>query len=233
MAKVKQQKNCSNCDNCKKHQEHAFELEVDEDLRQERLNNFWKKYRWFVYAAIALILGTTAGIQIYQSWRMKTRLEESDIYENALVLLYTQEMEAAIPALEKLANEGQTGYRYMAKLQLAGVYARSNRQADAVKYFRDLMNSDAPKNIRQTATLSYVDSQLTAGNTQELLPLLEQLMNDPDYVRLAADLIAAIYLNDGKKDEAVRFLQSCEERSDIPEDTKAHLIQIKRVIENK
>ena len=39
----KRKKDCAKCDDCKKYQEKAFELEVDEDLQQEKLNQFWKK----------------------------------------------------------------------------------------------------------------------------------------------------------------------------------------------
>jgi len=234
MVKEKQcKKNCDNCDSCKKHQEHAFELEVDEDLRQERLSNFWKKYRWLVYGAVALILGITAGVQVYQSWRMKTRLAESDVYENAVIQLYSQNLDEAVPALESLAHNGRTGYRYMAQLQLAGVYERSSKIEEATQQFKALMDSDAPQDIRHTATLSYINIQLQNGKVQELKPLLEELMKDPNYVSLAAELMAAVYVDVGQIDEAKQFLQSCMGRSDISDAAKVHLGQLKMMLENK
>jgi len=41
---MKKDKKCENCSDCKKYQDRAFELEVDEELQQEKLAEWWKKY---------------------------------------------------------------------------------------------------------------------------------------------------------------------------------------------
>ena len=94
------------CDDCRKCQERAFELEVDEDLQQERLNKFWKKYSWLVYTAVVLILATTAGVQFYQSWRTKLRLAESDIFEKVEQELYEEYPELKNKEITFLLNGG-------------------------------------------------------------------------------------------------------------------------------
>ena len=84
------------CSECKKYQDKAFELEVDEELQQERLAEWWKKYSWLVYGGIAAILLVTAGAEWYRAHQMRLRLSESDAFETATLLAYQGKNEEAI-----------------------------------------------------------------------------------------------------------------------------------------
>ena len=90
MTKKECEKNCSNCKNdcssCRQYQEKAFELEVDEEMEQERLTQMWEKYRTWIIGGVSAILILTAGFQIYQSWWKNVRLNESDAFEQAMIL---------------------------------------------------------------------------------------------------------------------------------------------------
>lgn len=52
--------------------------EVDEAMRYERIEEFWKKYGTLVVAAIVLIIGTTATISFYQHWNQGVKLEQTE-----------------------------------------------------------------------------------------------------------------------------------------------------------
>ncbi|MBQ3695789.1 MAG: tetratricopeptide repeat protein [Alphaproteobacteria bacterium] len=227
---VKQKKDC---ENCKKYQEQAFELEVDEDLQQERLNRFWKKYRWLVYALVILILGATAGIQLYQSWRMKVRLAESDIFENAVVQIFAQKPEEAKPALMQLAQNGRTGYKHLARLELAGLAARQNDTETALKEFKTLMDSDAPESLRAIATLSYVGHQVDTADTKTLLQQLQPFLDNPAFVGMAAELAAVLYLRDNKTQDAQNMLKKALALPNLSETVQVRLKALSQIIESK
>ena len=224
---------CQNCENCKKYQEQAFELEVDEDLQQERLNRFWKKYRWLIYAVVILILGTTAGIQLYQSWRMKIRLAESDAFENAVLDIFAQQPDKARPVLVKLATSGRTGYKYLARLELAGLAARQNDVPTALKEFKELMNSDAPKSLRAVATLSYIGHQVDTGDPKELLKQIEPYLDDPSFVGLSAELATILYIRDNRPDGAQKMLKKSLTLPNLSEIIKTRLKALTQMIESK
>ena len=230
---VKKEKDCKNCENCKKYQEQAFELEVDEDLQQERLNKFWKKYSWLVYTVVALILAATAGIQLYQSWRMKVRLAESDAYETAVVQIFSQKPDEAKPALVELANNGRTGYKYLARLELAGLAARQNDPETALKEFKTLMDSNAPESLRAVATLSYVGHQVDSGNPKELLPQIEPFLDNPAFVGMAAELATVLYVRDNRPKDAQKMLQKALSLPNLSEAVQTRLKALTQMIEGK
>ena len=226
-------KECKDCDNCKKHQEHAFELEVDEELQQERLNNFWKKYRWLVYAAVILILGATAGIQLYHSWKMKVRLAESDAFENAIVKIFMQKPDEARPILSKLATTGRTGYQYLARLELAGLAVRQNDMETALAEFNTLMTSKAPEELRAVATLSYVGHQVDTGDTKELQATLKPFLKNPHFVGLAAELASVLYIRDNNPKGAHDMLQNALKLPNLSETVQKRLKDLDQMIEAK
>ncbi len=230
---TKKEKDCKNCENCRKYQEQAFELEVDEDLQQERLNKFWKKYSWLVYAVVILILGATAGIQLYQSWRTKIRIAESDTFEKAVIKIFEQKPDEAKPALADLSNNGRTGYKYLAHLELAGLAARQNDTETALKEFKTLMNSDAPESLRAVATLSYVGHQIDTGNPKELLPQLTPFLDNPAFVGIAAELATVLYVRDNRIQEAQNMLQKALALPNLSDVVKTRLKALSQAIEGK
>ena len=230
---VKKEKDCKNCENCKKYQEQAFELEVDEDLQQERLNQFWKKYSWLVYTVVVLILAATAGVQLYQSWRMKVRLAESDAYENAVVQIFSQKPDEAKPALVELANNGRTGYKHLARLELAGLAARQNDPETALKEFKTLMDSNAPEALRAVATLSYVGHQVDTGDPKELLAQIEPFLDNPAFVGMAAELATVLYVRDNRPGDAQKMLQKALSLPNLSEVVQTRLKALTQMIESK
>ena len=111
-------KSCNNChgkcESCAERQAKAFELEVDEEIQQERLTQFWKKYSWLVYTAVILILASVVGVESYTAWRAKTRLKESDLFEKSIILATNEHTEKAITGFKELSDNGKTGYRILA-----------------------------------------------------------------------------------------------------------------------
>jgi len=230
---TKQKKECAHCEDCKKYQDKAFELEVDEDLQQERLNRFWKKYRWLVYGAVVLILAATAGIQLYQSWRMKVRLAESDTYENAVLAIFAPQPDKARPALQELADNGRTGYKYLAQLELAGLAARQNDVPKALEEFKNLMNSNAPESLRAVATLSYIGHQVDSADPKELLKQVEPYLNNPYFVGMAAELATVLYIRDNRPQDAQSMLRKALALPNISDITETRLKALIQMIEVK
>ena len=225
-------KDLSKCDNCKRYQEHAFELEVDEDLHQERLNALWKQYRGLIYAGIILILGVTAGAQIYQSWRMKVRLAESDNFETAVVKIFNQKPDEARPLLEELAQNGRTGYKYLAQLELACLAARQNDKETALIELKKLMDGNGPKTLKTAALLSYVGYQADDGDPKELLKLLEPQMENVAFITTTMRLATVLYLRDKQPEAAKKALQKALTLPNISENAQQEIKVLIQMVEN-
>ena len=205
-----QHKETNKADEMAQIQERIFEREVDEELRQERLANFWKKYRFLIIGgAIGIILATIAH-EWYGSWQQKVRSAESDRLEQALILATKGDEKTALMQLRNLSADGKTGYRYIARLEEAALLLKQQKQLEAMALLETVYkDTKAPKTLRDLALVSYVGNRLDAGDTQGLKQLINPLTQDekgPFYGQ-AVELMAWLHLISGEKQEAKTLIQ--------------------------
>src|SRR5262249_2605796 len=108
--------------------------EVDEEVRREQLLKLWERYQNYVIAGIALILLAVAGWRAYEWWENKKAAETGAVYEAAVALAEAGMHAEAEAAFAKIALEGTSGYRGLARLQQAGEIAHSDAKAAIAAY---------------------------------------------------------------------------------------------------
>lgn len=198
------------CSDCNQIQQRIFEREVDEELQRERLATLWKKYGWLVIGGAAGVILCTIGVQVYQTWQQKVRLAESDVYENALVLAARGDAVGATTALEELAQNGRTGYRYLAQMETAGILMSGTEKERGLGILKDLAdNTSAPVPLREAAMVSYVGHRLNSANQAELQAYLLPILKRPEsaFFGEASELSALMSMLAGQKEVAVGTIQ--------------------------
>ena len=197
------------CSECKKYQDRAFELEVDEELQQERLAKWWKKYSWLVYGGVAAVLLTTAGFEWHSSHRMQVRLNESDAFEEASFLMYNGKNEEALTAFTKLSQNAKTGYRVLALMNISSLQMAMNQKTEALASLKEVLNTTSETDpLHLTAVLSYVGYQLEEGKPDELLKVLEPALQDKAFQGLATELAVPLLKKQGQLQKASELIQS-------------------------
>ena len=212
-------------DEMAKIQERIFEREVDEELRQERLTNFWKKYRFLIIGgAIGIILASIAG-EWYRSWQGKVRASESDRLEQALILAVKGDDLPALSQLKQLGADGKTGYRYIARLEEAGLLFQQNKFEKAMDVLKALANdSNAPAPLRDLAVVSYVGHRLDTGNTQELKQMIKPLtQTEGAFYGQAVELMAWLYVVSGEEKEAKELVTKAVKSDSVAPQVKERL----------
>ena len=232
--KWKKKKTCTTCDkehscsDCQKYQDKAFELEVDEELQQEKLAAWWKKYSWCVYGGVVAILGITAGTQWYHIHQMNVRLKESDAFEKATVLMYEDKKADAISAFQNLAKSGKTGYRTLALMNLADLKMSENKKEESLAILHQILTQTSFKDpLHLVTTLTYVGYQLEEGNPDELLKVLAPTLKNQAFQGLATELAVPLLNKQGKKAEALNLIQQAIQNPTISAGTKARLNALK------
>jgi hypothetical protein len=119
--------------------------EVDEEVRREKLKELWERYGHLVIAGCILIVVAVAAWRGYDWWQSKRAAESGAAFEAAVTLAETGKHQDADAAFAKLAADGTTGYRSLARLREAAELAQTDKQA-AVKAYDDLA---ADKNAGQ------------------------------------------------------------------------------------
>ncbi|MBO7483832.1 MAG: tetratricopeptide repeat protein [Alphaproteobacteria bacterium] len=216
------------CSECKKYQDKAFELEVDEELQQERLIQFWKKYRLLVYTGVTAILLSTIGFEWYAAHRIRVRLKESDAFENASLLEYDGKNAEAISAFEALAKTSQTDYRILALMHSADLKIQMNQKGEALSTLKEILTTTSSKDVLHLVTaLTYVGYQLSDGNPDELLKVLEPALQDASFQGLATELAVPLLNKQGNHKKALELIQLAIQNPSTSVNSKARLNALK------
>jgi len=167
--------------------------EVNEDLRQERAAQLWKKYGAYVIAgAVALVVGTGA----YTYWRdydRKSREAEGARFVAAMDLANQGKPAEAASSFAEIAKDGRAGYAILAKFQEAGLKTRGGDQAGAAAIYRAIAgDSGADREFRDAATVLTVMNMQESGNPAELARMLEPLQADGNPWRHTALELGAV-----------------------------------------
>lgn len=126
--------------------------EVDDMMRQERMEKLWKEHGKTVLAGIALIiLGTALGAG-WRSWNESVRVRQTDAL---LAMLDAKDFPANIAAMEDLDMRG--GQRGIALLTAAGALMQDDKPEEArALYARAAEDSGIPSDLRDLAVLMNV-----------------------------------------------------------------------------
>lgn len=111
--------------------------EVDEEVRREQLHKLWQRYGNLLIAACILAVAAVGAWRGYEWWQNKKAGESGAAFENAVTLAEAGKHREAEAAFAKLAAEGSTGYRPLARLREAAELARTDKAA-AVKAYDEL-----------------------------------------------------------------------------------------------
>jgi hypothetical protein len=151
--------------------------EVDEAIRREQFQKLWTKYGWVaITLALVLVLGI-GGWRGYQWWDAKKAAEAGAAYDAAAELVDQGKLTEAEAAFGKIASEGTSGYRALARLRAAAAMTERDRAAAVAAYDAIAKDSSVPKLLQELAAvragLLLVDSAPLPEMTQRLEPLAQ------------------------------------------------------------
>lgn len=119
--------------------------EIDEDLRREQIKKIWDRYSFLIVAVAILIVAGVGGWRGYQYLEAKKAVEAGSAFEAAVTLSEQGKREEAEAAFNKIAADGTSGYRMLARLRAAAETAARDPQ-QAVKLY-DAIAADATVSV--------------------------------------------------------------------------------------
>ena len=114
--------------------------EVDEELRREQLKKLWERYGVLIIALAILFVGAVGGWRGYQWYEAKKAAEAGAAFDAAALLSEQGQHQEAEAAFAKIAAEGTSTYRVLAKLREAAALAHHDAKAGIAAY--DAVASD-------------------------------------------------------------------------------------------
>jgi hypothetical protein len=197
--------------------------EIDEELREERMHEFLKKYAGLLFAAALLVIGGVAGWK-YWGWYQ----ERQDMDAAALYLAAASKTEGAgivgpnrivaTAAFDAMAARAPEGYRVLALLRAAALRADAG-DVDGASALWDQVAADSSADplLRDLASLTWCLYHADKGDPALLEGRLKPLVAPGNAWRsLAREQLALLELRQGHTEAAKTALKKLVEDTTAP-----------------
>jgi hypothetical protein len=127
--------------------------EVDEEVRREQLKKLWERYGNYAVAAAVLVVLAVAGWRGYEWWQAKKAAESGAAFESATALGEAGKHAEAEAAFAKIATDGASGYRLLARVREASELAHQDAKAAVAAYDKIAADTGAGQALQDLAAL--------------------------------------------------------------------------------
>ena len=181
--------------------------EVDEDVRREKAEEFWKKYQNYIFALAALIVLAAGAYRYFEYSRGLAAQAAGGQFLSAIELDQQGKGAEADAILTRMSSDSSGGYRVLARLAEAGVKSKTDVPG-ALKAYDGLANDAAIGELFQDAArLRAALLRLDNGETETAKPVLEALSGDTSPFRHSArEALGALALSAGDIEGAGKWL---------------------------
>jgi hypothetical protein len=164
--------------------------EVDEEVRREQLKKLWDRYGHFVVAAAFLVVAGIAGWRGYDWWETKKAAESGAAFEAASSLAEAGKHGEAEAAFARIAADGTSGYRSLARLREAAELAAIDAKAALAAYEKIAADGASGPVLADLASLRAGAILIDAGAFEEARMKLEPLTgNDRTFRHTAREFL--------------------------------------------
>lgn len=178
--------------------------EVEEEVRQERLQQWWKKYGDYVIAGVSVVVIVVAGWKLWQHYEQQQRLKASSKFESAMQMAGAGQNDLAAQAFAQIAKQAPSGYATVAEMSRADGLLASGRTNDAVGIYMKLAESNK-NGLGDIARMRAAWAQADTISADDLKKLLAPLNDGKSQWRfMAQELLAYKAFKDGHTDEALK-----------------------------
>ena len=198
--------------------------EVDEEVRREKLQQLWERHSNLIVALALLVVLGVAGWRGYDWWETKKAAESGTEFEAAVLLAEDGKQAEAQTAFAKIAKDGSSGYRTLARFREAAELARSDAPAAVQAYGALAADSSLGRSLQDLAAiragLILVDSAPLADLTARLEPLTSA---DRPFRHTARELLALAAWRNKDQAAAKRWFDLIATDAETPAGTRARL----------
>ena len=183
--------------------------EVEEDVRRERLEKFWKRHGLWVIALVVLVLAGVAGWQFWERQQAQKRLEYSEAFVAAQRI---SDPGQAVTAFAEIARQASGGYAQLARMAQANALYATGQLKTSLDLYRQIGNEDkgeignaarlrAAWIIADTASRKELEDLLAPLNAEGSAwqPMAQELLAFSDYrgakVKAASDAFRSLSEN--------------------------------------
>jgi hypothetical protein len=198
--------------------------EVDEEVRREQLKKLWDRYQNLIVVGAILIVAAVAAWRGYEWWVAKKAMEAGSAFEQAITLSEGGQHAEAGNAFAKIAADGSSGYRSLARLRQAAELAATDPKSALTAYQQIATDSSAGPVLRDLAAVRAGGLQIDQGAFPEARKTLEPLAaGDRPFRHTARELLALAAWRSGDAGEAKRWFDMMSTDPQTPPATRSRV----------
>ncbi len=206
----------------------AFLREVDEGVRADQFGAFWRQYGTAVVLAVVVGLAALGGWLWWRDDQVKRTGVAGEQFSAALAKLEVGDTPAAVPVLQKLANEGPKGYAPLATMVLANNALTAGDMAKAAQLYDQVAaDASAAQPVRDAATIKSVRLRFDDLPPAEVVKRLAGLSvpGDP-WFPVAGEMTALAQLKAGDRSRAATMLTAVVREPGVPPNLRERAAQL-------
>ncbi len=189
--------------------------EISDDLRREKLNQFWKENGpWIIGGAIGAVL-LTGALSFWRQWEYSRDVKATAEMTHLVTA-------SDLPKLEAFAAQTDKNHAMIARFMAAGTHLQRNEKDQAVALYDAIANTSGIDKVwRDLARVSSISQRLDKGAPDALEKELAALSGDKDTWRYTArELEALLAARQNQMQKAVAILDKITSDPQAPEEAR-------------
>ena len=207
--------------------------EVSEELKQDQLIQFWKKYSKLIITLIFLIIFSIVSYQAYIAWNKKNIEAISEQFFHALEKLEDKNYSESQNLFLNNSQNYKSGYSILSLFGLAESNYQNGKIDEMILNYKTIYEDESIDIYYRDLSriLSVLKDDLSSFDQQKLL--LEPILKSPSILQvLAAELEVLLFIKFDKIKEAQKALNVLLKRSDLSFEQKNRLELINKIYKN-
>ncbi len=210
----------------------AFLREVDEELRRDQIEGFWKKWgRWAVAGVLAVLLAW-GGWLWWDNQDTEAAGREGEQLSQALDELQNNDLTGSGAKLKTLAGSTRDGYRVSAKLAQAGTLLQKEDFKGAAKIFSAVAtDTSVAQPWRDLALIRQTGAEYDELKPADIIARLKPLaVSGNPWFGSAGEMVAVAYMNSGQPQLAGKLFGDIGKDENVPETLRSRAVQMAGVL---
>jgi hypothetical protein len=206
----------------------TFLREVDENLRRDQVQDFFKKNGTWIALAVVLFLGAAGGWIYWEQRQNKLAAEQSEQLHSVFTDIAQNRQQTVPQRLQALEQSNLDAVRATAVLTEAALALDKNNRAAAIAKYRELVDDKGlPQVYRDAGTIRLTALEFDTLKPEEVVARLEPMAKAGNpWFGSAGEMTALALLKQGKKAEAGRLFAQIAADAQVPPSIRSRAVQV-------
>ena len=206
----------------------TFFQEVEENLRRDRMTDFFKSYGKWVAVAVVLFLAAVGGWIYWEEQQKRTSSDQSEKLHAVLTDLAAGKTQAVPQRVAELEKSHSDVVRASAILTDAAVALEKNNRSAAIAKYRELANDKGlAQPYRDVATVRLTALEFDTIKPEEVIARLQPLAKPGNaWFGSAGEMTALALMKQNKNAEAGRLFAAIAADQQVPSSIRSRAVQV-------